>query len=1218
MASNPNPISIYDPRKVQRGPISADEIINALTPPGTPAAPIAPEATPGPSWMNMGAQAIARVGLPAVGTLLGAGLGPIGMAAGGAAGGMAGEAIAQFLEPTPTDQEKDWRIGSMLVGGALGAVPGSWLMAPGKMGASALRGGALGLAGTAGHKVAEQGAEGLDVTQWGGMDFLPAVLGAGVGAGLGRLSGGTVNATNATKDLIYKGNPEELAVPDQVVKSPLDASGQTGIAHRVVNPTDPKYQVDSTPVPPTTLNDLLSGKVRSMAHRAPEDIERAAMKGDALGVGVKIRPEASLDISNIPVASDAPTIEKIIEDAVNQMKDAPRNLREAAVRMDKAGAGTLNKLAQANDVERTALNLQASGKANEASALRKGAVDAGNASATTARAVIRENEAATQLPIQVEKAHETANKLRASEEVAAAKAQGAWNKETAEAAKVEQDMTGLVPQDPEAVLRTTKEIPGQGRLTVSQRFGKPPDAAADAADDVAGETLSPSSPSNPVVGPAGTRTYYPTREAAIRDMDRAGAVGVIKSPTGGGYVHVFDPEKQAPAVIQATTQALPEAGEGVVFKTIIQAEGAAKKAGLDPKSAVKKVQGGFQIAGTPTAPTTTASTGDEVIKLWSMAQSQAKKTGGTLEKVEGGFRVVPPSPESVVHKTWAAAAGAAKRMGLTSEDVEQVAGGYKIKVPLNESQGAGTKIAAEAESTASMPLDPTLQNASASRVDELMDKFGGTKSIPEARDANPMNADFVERRASGSGPKPGGMRAGDPSEIESLQNPATRAQTEDAMLANAEAEAAAGNPKLDVPESKGGRKFTDESGQAATMAMFRIASTGAGALAGSMMSDDPLAGAIVGGAAGAMAPGALRAAFTKLASNPAASTRDLYTHGENVRETATNFARMVPELFRANLLAHPINLPLNIFVGPLGSTMMAGIEKTLARDPVGPEILKRVFNPRLLRQAWKDSEWEAADRLAMAESRAEGAGYGLENAPVWLRNLAEKPGLLMTRGDILAQRILAEAGVSEAEARVITLTSEPELAISKGIRSFTQGAITEGGKRSIVARMMLPFHRTALNQMEQSLARAPGLGLFVQNLIRDTPDEMRVQLAQQGIGTGVLATSYFVGLVTPPEFRWQVRKVLDNIGGQYGMIASTAYMAGQYAAGGSDWGGTKGALLNLTESDLPVPKMDFARDLTKIPNLVTEPSVQNVPWSIIPFGGAGRSASQISELMEYK
>src|SRR5688572_14248370 len=94
----------------------------------------------GMEWLQMAGATTARIAAPAVGTLIGAAGGPLGAVAGGALGGAAGEAIGQLIEP----RSQGLRPASIAVGAGIGAIPGSWMLSPGKAGASALRGAAIG------------------------------------------------------------------------------------------------------------------------------------------------------------------------------------------------------------------------------------------------------------------------------------------------------------------------------------------------------------------------------------------------------------------------------------------------------------------------------------------------------------------------------------------------------------------------------------------------------------------------------------------------------------------------------------------------------------------------------------------------------------------------------------------------------------------------------------------------------------------------------------------------------------------------------------------------------------------------------------------------------------------------------------------------------------------------------------------------------------------
>lgn len=310
-----------------------------------------------------------------------------------------------------------------------------------------------------------------------------------------------------------------------------------------------------------------------------------------------------------------------------------------------------------------------------------------------------------------------------------------------------------------------------------------------------------------------------------------------------------------------------------------------------------------------------------------------------------------------------------------------------------------------------------------------------------------------------------------------------------------------------------------------------------------MTPDDPLTGALLGGGVGFFAPSALEVAIRRFRTLPANQrTPNLATTiATKAQELAEATAWALPEIYRANLLSTPRNILINAWVGPWGSGMMAGLTKFLSGDPTGLRIMKRLLEPATLKalvtsQEWqsaKSTVWHALERTEMTPPPA--------TVPKAIQEYVTLPGTFLTAGDRLVRRILMEEGVPEAEALTTVLASEPISKYGKGVADLRRA----GG---FVAKMLLPFYRANVNQLEHAFYRFPVLGLFLKD--PRVSQDIRTLMAQQAVSLGTMATAYYLGRVTPPNYARITMKTLNNLGGQYGTLASWAFMYGQLAQAG--------------------------------------------------------------------
>jgi len=124
------------------------------------------------------------------------------------------------------------------------------------------------------------------------------------------------------------------------------------------------------------------------------------------------------------------------------------------------------------------------------------------------------------------------------------------------------------------------------------------------------------------------------------------------------------------------------------------------------------------------------------------------------------------------------------------------------------------------------------------------------------------------------------------------------------------------------------------------------------------------------------------------------------------------------------------------------------------------------------------------------------------------------------------------------------MTAEPELAAAKKVANFSKG--------STLLQILQPFARTPANIAEQGAMRTPGLGLVVQNLMRETPDPWKQQAIQQALGLGSMGAGYAAGSSLDPETARIVRRYMTNLGGQYSLPVGLGFAAGQAVQAGRE------------------------------------------------------------------
>jgi len=310
--------------------------------------------------------------------------------------------------------------------------------------------------------------------------------------------------------------------------------------------------------------------------------------------------------------------------------------------------------------------------------------------------------------------------------------------------------------------------------------------------------------------------------------------------------------------------------------------------------------------------------------------------------------------------------------------------------------------------------------------------------------------------------------------------------------------------------------------------------------------------------------------------------------GRKARDKFHEYVKVLPDYQRFALLFSQ-NLPINTWVGPYGSALTGAAEAAMKGDARGNAALKALANPfGKFKQGYiaARNSGEATELLEHANS-VERAEWMESNVHPAIKKILSLPGNMMTSGDISARNILMDAGFTLEEARRMTLTSEPQWALSRGIMALRRAKSAEE-KDSIIGQMMLPFARTNLNQFEQSIDRMPILGAV--KAAMNSKFNGREQAVQQFIGSVVAAGSFSMGMQMDPTKETVglnqsrlMKKLLQDFSGQYGTVASAAFLAGQAYAAGKNvpqalYAGAAGSL----HRDLPLPTNQPLADMSKL------------------------------------
>ena len=349
--------------------------------------------------------------------------------------------------------------------------------------------------------------------------------------------------------------------------------------------------------------------------------------------------------------------------------------------------------------------------------------------------------------------------------------------------------------------------------------------------------------------------------------------------------------------------------------------------------------------------------------------------------------------------------------------------------------------------------------------------------------------------------------------------------------------------------------------------------------------DGAIAGATVG-AAGPQMPKIIEAVKSQIDPTNLAS----------VKEWAQWVAAKSPQIQRASLLANPQGLEqgmpalgMNAVAGPYGAVMTTAIESMFKNDPRGMRLMQLLdgYNPltgfgipKFMKGAWESAE-EARQALVKGDGgRAELGGINPDST---LDNVLAYPGQAMTMGDIYARKLLKLAGYSDEEARIATLTAEPE--------QFHQ--VANWGKNNLLLQMMFPFRRTPANILEQGYKRIPGLGMIANKASGSDQAIEQTLGGLAGVGGYAVASN-----IDDDTTRRNVRRLMSNVGGRYSLPTSMGYFAGDAAARGlSPWG----VVTNERNLDqlMPVPSTSVVADAGRKLRDLLQGNVDS-PFDVIP------------------
>lgn len=675
------------------------------------------------------------------------------------------------------------------------------------------------------------------------------------------------------------------------------------------------------------------------------------------------------------------------------------------------------------------------------------------------------------------------------------------------------------------------------------------------------------------------------------------------------------------------------AGEPIVFDSQEAGMTAARRLGTSLEQVGEKYRLVPDPRGKgPTAPATPGSTMETMVteaqpsgkvhKTWAQAQGEAKKLGGTVEKVDGGYLAKPkgpdmppegpaPAPVAPIKPTGGPSpAGAAegpvdnagRPLGGVSAGVDYLdrRGANRVNTPNADAEGIAARIQEKLVNGEALGT-PGLRDAAAQTTDLNASREAAAETPPpdpsqsiipmEALKRTPAEvagqhygAIKDERAALPPGEAPRGSPLWKAERIAGTAAQRTKfeADAAAATAANATSRPERIDPQVEaaqtdladpaIPEhiKAGIRDWLSSKGESNPMVMARVGLGLGGALTGAAVDkDDPIEGAILGGTAGAMAPSLVE----KLDTNPESGMLQA-------------LLKRLPNMYRSGLLSEPKSLGYNAIAGPLGSQFFGGLEQTLKgvahgnpeQTAMGGNILKDVASPLKWGKGYLNALAEAEQKLR--ESEMGRAGFDAIGNETYADKVIQIPATLMTGGDVNVKTQLRDRGMPEDLAEETTLTAEPKRALWRNIANFGK-TTTENKHGSAIANMLLPFKRTAANIMESGTERTPILGSVISAL---GDPELKTpwtdQFVQQGIGGAVFGTSFALGYNTPTSTAkdYKILNLVSNLGGQYALLSGAGFAAGQAKRMGKS---AAAAVTAKYLGEIPLPETTAINELLK-------------------------------------
>jgi hypothetical protein len=243
-------------------------------------------------------------------------------------------------------------------------------------------------------------------------------------------------------------------------------------------------------------------------------------------------------------------------------------------------------------------------------------------------------------------------------------------------------------------------------------------------------------------------------------------------------------------------------------------------------------------------------------------------------------------------------------------------------------------------------------------------------------------------------------------------------------------------------------RLADDRGSISPEMLVNLGSAGVGAAAGAAMNDDPLTGAVGGGALGALLPLLIR--------DP----------------------QMAERLRYFSLLSGPATHAKNVIGGGSAATFKA-LEDLVSGNPQrAGSIMSNVFSPDTITRA--KTEFNHPSNVNSRWGQLHGGVTGI-------------PSRAMAASDEAIQGGLRKAGVPAEEARITTLTNDPRSNLGRSLQQFQQS--------HPAVRFAMPFVRTATNLVERGLERTPGVG-YLPQVRRMSPGgaDLKTATARQGLG----------------------------------------------------------------------------------------------------------------------